>query len=275
MKKIGIVGGSRTEIKDFVKKAKEKYKNKVEFHVFDTDPDIGTEDLWSYYHYDSPEEMALAVIKKAYKKELDIIVKGIVSTHVLLKAVLNKEYSLKEQDVLSHVAVVKLPQMEKKILLTDAAMNIEPTSEQLIKITDNVMKVALNMGEENPKIALLSSAENYNPKMPSSVLAKEVTEHFAENDQAIVNGPLSLDLALSKQAVESKRFNGPIAGDADVLVVPTIDVGNTLYKSLVLFGGATVGGMIIGTSIPIVLTSRSDSIQSKLIGLELALNQLN
>ncbi|MEK2536148.1 phosphate acyltransferase [Tetragenococcus halophilus] len=199
MNKIGIVGGSQDEIKEFVKKAQEKYKNKLEFHIFDTAPDIGSKDLWTYYHYESPEEMALAAVKKAHNKEIDIIVKGIVSTHLLLKAVLNKEYSLKEQDVLSHVAVVELPDIERKLLLTDAAMNIEPTTEQLINITNNAMKAAHNMGKNHPKIALLSSAENYNPKMPSSVLAKEVTDHFAENNQAIVNGPLSLDWCAVRQ----------------------------------------------------------------------------
>ena len=274
MIKIGIVGGSQAEIKDFVKQAQKKYSNELEFHVYDTSPDIGTKDLWTYHHFNSPEEMALAAVKQAYDKKIDIIIKGIFSTHTLLKAVLNKEYSLKEQKVLSHVAVMQLPDLEEKILLTDAAMNIAPTTEQLVEITKNVMKVAINIGKKQPKIALLSSAENYNPKMPSSVLAKEVTEHFSEDKQATVYGPLSLDLALSKHAVKSKRFNGPIAGDADVLVVPNIDVGNVLYKALVLFGQATIGGMIVGTSVPIVLTSRSDSTDSKLIGLGLALDQV-
>lgn len=274
MVKIGIVGGSQPEIKDFVKQAKKKYSNKLEFHVYDTSPDIGTKDLWNYHHYKSSEEMALAAVKQAHDKKIDIIVKGIVSTHTLLKAVLNKEYSLKQQKVLSHVAVMQLPNVKERILLTDAAMNIAPTTEELVEITKNVMEVAINVGKSHPKIALLSSAESYNPKMPSSVLAQEVTEHFTENESATIYGPLSLDLALSKHAVKSKRFTGPIAGDADVLVVPNIDVGNVLYKALVLFGQATIGGMIVGTSVPIVLTSRSDSTDSKLIGLGLALDQV-
>lgn len=274
MIKIAVIGGSQPEIKKFVIQAKEKYDNKLEFHVFDTSPDIGMDGLWVYHKCDTEEDMALEAVKLAYNSEIDIIVKGIVSTHTLLKAVLNKEYSLKKQSVLSHVSIIELPNIERKILLTDAAMNIAPNTEQLVEITKNVIDVANNIGIENPKVALLSSAENYNPKMPSSVLSKEVTEHFEDNVSSTVYGPLSLDLALSEESVKSKRFKAAVAGDADVLVVPNIDVGNVLYKSLVLFGQAIVGGMIVGTTVPIVLTSRSDSTKSKLIGLKLALDQI-
>lgn len=274
MIKVGIIGGSQPEIKEFVIKAKEKYGQDLEFHVFDTSPDIGSEKLWVYHKCATEEEMALEAVKLAHDYKIDILIKGIVSTHTLLKAVLNKEYSLKKQEVLSHVSIIKLPNIERKILLTDAAMNINPNFEQLVDITKNVIAVANNIGKENPKVALISSAENYNPKMPSSVISKEVTEYFQDSENATVYGPLSLDLALSEKAVASKRFKGAVAGNADVLVVPNIDVGNVLYKSLVLFGQAIVGGMIVGTTIPIVLTSRSDSIKSKLIGLELALDQI-
>lgn len=274
MKKIAIVGGSQPALKEFVKKAKEKYKNKVEFHVFDTEPNIGSEDLWTYHQSDTEEQMALDAVKMAYKNEIDVIVKGIVSTHNLLKAVLNKKHSLKKQDLLSHVSVIDLPKEGKKILLTDAAMNITPNEEQLIGITDNVIEVANKFGYENPKVALISSAETYNEKMPSSVLATNVTKYFENDDRANVYGPLSLDLALSKEAVLSKGFQADVAGDAEVIVVPNIDVGNVLYKSLVLFGEATAGGILVGTTVPIVLTSRSDSTDCKLIGLDLALNQI-
>lgn len=274
MIKIAIIGGSRPEIRAFVEKAKEKYKKKIEFHVFDYEENIGEEDLWVYYKCESAEEMAIEAVKLARLGVIDILVKGIVPTHVLLKAVLNKEYSLKNQDVLSHVSVISLPQLDRKILLTDAAMNIAPDTEQLINIVENVIEVANKVNKEKPKVALLSSAENYNPKMPSSVIAKEVTEHFEKMENAIVYGPLSFDLAMSEDAVKSKGFSGEVAGNADVLVVPNIDVGNVLYKSLVLFGGAVIGGIIVGTTVPVVLTSRSDSIESKLIGLELAIQQV-
>lgn len=274
MYKIGIIGGSQPEMKQFVKEATLKYKDCLEFHIFDTDENIADNNFWSYYPFETPERMALEAVKKAHTGEIDILVKGIVSTYTFLKAILNKEYSLKEESILSHVAIIDLPKLERKLLLTDSAMNIQPSREELIVITKQAIGVAQNIGIEQPKVALLSAAENFNPKMPSSILSKEVTEYFKESDDAIVHGPLSLDLALSKTAVENKRFSGPVAGDADILVVPTIDVGNVLYKSLVIFGDAVMGGTIIGTKVPVVLTSRSDSIKSKLVALDLAVNQI-
>ena len=122
-------------------------------------------------------------------------------------------------------------------------------------------------------MALISSAENVNPKMPSSLTADRLTKRFKNHEEATVYGPLSLDLSLSEAAVASKRFTGPIAGDADIIVVPNIDVGNVLYKTFLLFGDATIGGTIVGTYVPIVLTSRSDKVRSKLYALRFALMQ--
>src|SRR5690606_6840661 len=118
---------------------------------------------------------------------------------------------------------------------------------QLEQIIKNVIGVGHSIGLSHPRVALLSSAENFNPKMPSSVLAKTLTERFQDSHEATVYGPLSLDLSLSESAVVHKGFKGPIQGDADILVVPNIDVGNVLYKSFLLFGDATMGGTIVGT----------------------------
>lgn len=169
--------------------------------------------------------------------------------------------------------MVELP-AGKTFLLTDCAMNIAPTQATLIEIVENAKEVAQKLGLHHPKIALLSAAENFNPKMPSSVLAKEVTAHFNGQQEATVFGPLSLDLATSEEAVAHKRYSGPIMGDADILVVPTIDVGNCLYKSLTLFGHAKLGGTIVGTKVPVVLTSRSDSTESKFHSLRFAMRQV-
>lgn len=275
MKRIAVVGGSRPEIKLFIEMAHTTYNKQLEFHVFDTEVNIDDDSLWHYHPCQTEDDMALSAVKFVYEGHADILVKGIVSTRTLLKAILNPEYSLKTQSLLSHVAVVQLPGLDRQLLLTDAAMNITPDATQLVEITKNVLEVANKMGITHPKVALLSSAETYNPKMPSSVNARQVTEQFSNLKDAVVYGPLSFDLALSKEAVEHKRFEGPIMGDADVLVVPNIDVGNVLYKSLVLFGQATMGGTIVGTKVPIVLTSRSDSLDSKMIALELALSQVS
>lgn len=275
MKKIAVIGGSRPEIKFFIKTAMNKYNDQLEFHVFDTESNIDVDSLWHYHPCQTEEEMALMAVKFVHEGKADILVKGIVPTRTILKAVLTPEYSLKTQSLLSHVAVVQLPSLDRQLLLTDAAMNIAPDTTQLIEVTKNVLKVARKMDVFHPKIALLSSAETYNPKMPSSVNAQQVTEYFSNLKDAIVYGPLSFDLALSKEAVQHKGFEGPIMGDADVLVVPNIDVGNVLYKSLVLFGQAKMGGTIVGTKVPIVLTSRADSLDSKMIALQLAMSQVS
>ena len=146
----------------------------------------------------------------------------------------------------------------------------------MIKIINNSIFTANSLGNPKPKVALLSAAENYNPKMESSKLATELTKYFSNSVQktkAIIYGPLSLDLAISLDSVRKKRFSGPIQGDADILIAPQIDAGNILYKSLALFGNATMGGIVVGANIPLVVTSRNDSVESKLLSLKLALKQ--
>lgn len=178
MKKIAVIGGSRIEIKSFIETAMNEYKNQLEFHVFDTEENIDNGTLWHYHPCETEEGMALSAVKFIYEGNADVLVKGIVPTRTVLKAILTPEYSLKSQSLLSHVSVVQLPGLDRQLLLTDAAMNIAPDSQQLIEITNNVLEVAKKIGIKQPKVALLSSAETFNPKMPSSVNAKEVTEHF-------------------------------------------------------------------------------------------------
>lgn len=271
---IAVANGSRSEMLEFVTRAHEKYSNEIKFIVFDTKQNIDSNNLWTYIQCETEKEMIHEAVKSVASNQAQILVKGIVSTHVLLKEVLRKEHDLKKQGVLSHAALINLPQLNRPLLLADAGMNIEPSKEVLTGIIDNTVEVAFKIGLEKPKVALLSAAENYNPKMPSSVMAKEVTDYYSNNKTAIIHGPISFDLALSKEAVAHKGFSGPIEGDADVIIVPNIDVGNALYKALVLFGGAITGGTIVGTKVPIVLTSRSDAIESKLYSLEFAIKQI-
>lgn len=274
MQTVAVAGGSRSEIMELAHLSHKEFDKEVAFIVFDTEENIDTENIWEYRQFDTEAEMIEATVKSVASNEADILLKGGIKTHTLLKEVLKKDHNLKAQDLLSHVALVNSPALDRQLLLTDAGMNISPSEDQLESIIKNVIEVGHSIGLNKPKIALLSSAENYNPKMPSSVIAKNLTERFSDSSDAVVYGPLSLDLALSKDAVAHKRFEGPIAGDAEILVVPNIDVGNVLYKSILLFGEATIGGTIVGTKIPIVLTSRSDKVRSKLYALKFALMQL-
>lgn len=205
----------------------------------------------------------------------NIIFKGLIQTHTLLKEVLKKEHDLINKKLLSHVAIIELPSLSRPLLLTDAAMNIDPDLDNERLIIDNAIEVAHSIGIAFPKVSLVSSAENFNSKMPSSVKAKDLTDYYETKQvDAIVYGPLSLDISLSKEIAEEKKFTGPIQGDADILVVPNIDVGNVLYKSLTMFADAKVGGMIVGTKVPIVLTSRGDSLENKILSLKFALKTI-
>ena len=273
MHTVAVAGGSRSEIKELVQLSLEDWGDQVKFIVFDTEDNIDSDDLWEYRGYSSEEEMVREAVRSVASGESGILLKGGIKTHTLLKEVLKKEYELKQQKLLSHVALVNLPALDRHILLTDAGMNITPDDDQLEQIINNAIQVGQSIGLKKPKVALISSAENVNPKMPSSLTADRLTKRFKDHEEATVYGPLSLDLSLSEAAVASKRFTGPIAGDADILVVPNIDVGNVLYKTFLLFGDATIGGTIVGTKVPIVLTSRSDKVRSKLYALRFALMQ--
>lgn len=261
---VAVAGGSRDEIVALVKEANKNYPNLFSFIVFDYVDDINSDDLWTYVSCMDEQDVAKQAIKSVANGEAEILLKGIIQTHTLLKELLKKEYNLKTQEVLSHIARFTFPDKERSFLLTDSAMAISPDKVAMEGIVNNALFVARKIGISHPKVALLSSAENYNPKMPSSVLAKEITEKFENQDDCTVFGPLSFDLAVSKEAVAHKRYTGPIMGDADILAVPNIDTGNSLYKALTLFAGATVGGALVGTKVPVVLTSRSDSTKSKL-----------
>lgn len=274
MIKVVIPGGSRPEILEVITKAKQLYKDVVSFFVFDTEENIDSNDVWIYEQCETKEDSVKSAVEMAATGDAQILMKGMVQTRTVLKEVLQKEHDLRNQSVLSHVALVDLPGNNRQLLLTDAAMNITPTTEQLKQIADNAIEVAHRIGISQPKVAMISSAETFNPKMPSSVLASEVVSLLKSSENALVAGPISFDLATSKEAAEHKGYDGVIQGDADILVVPTIDVGNVLYKAFSVIGNAVIGGTIVGAKVPIVLTSRSDSPESKLYALDFAVRQV-
>lgn len=270
-----IAGGSHPAIVEFVCLAKNFYGEQLQFVVFDKADNIDPNHFWAYYHCDNDQEVTQQAVNYVATGSRQVLMKGLIQSHILLKALVQDKFDLKKQTLLSHIALIKLPQAaNRSFLLTDGAMNIVPTTT-MIEIVDNVLVVAYKLGIVKPKITLISSSENFNPKMPSSVLAKEVAKHFQDQKTSLVFGPLSLDLAFSPQAMQRKHYHGPIMGDADVIVVPNIDAGNVLYKAFALFAGAQVGGMITGAKVPVILTSRSDTAQSKFYSLQLALRQMD
>lgn len=222
------------------------------------------------------ESNPAASCKKAVKLvkdgEAQVIMKGLVSTADFLRAVLNKEEGLRKGDLLSHVGFFDPTAYHKVVALTDAAQNVAPLLQEKITIINNAVDVFEHLGFPNPKIALLAAVEVVNPKMESTLDSAAIVQMNRRNQikGCIIDGPLAFDNAINKEAAEHKGIVSEVAGDADMLFVPNIEVGNVLYKSFTYFGGANVAAMIMGATVPIVLTSRADSNRSKLLSIALA-----
>jgi phosphate butyryltransferase len=224
-------------------------------------------------HADSMQQAAKLAVEAVRLENASIVMKGNLSTSILLKEVLNKEYGLRDKGVLSHVAMFEVPGREKAVIVTDAAMNIAPTLEQKAKIIENSVNIARKVGIKTPKVAVLAAVEVVNPAMQATIDAASLTVMNARGQikNCVVDGPLALDNAISIEAAEHKGLKGEVAGQADILLVPTIETGNILYKSLVFMANAEVAALIAGAKAPIVLTSRSDSAKTKLYSLALAI----
>lgn len=192
--------------------------------------------------------------------------KGFVDTSVVLKALLNKEIGLRTGNLISHVGVMKVEGFDRLFLLSDSAMTIAPTLENKADIIKNAVKVAHALDIDDPKVAVLCAVEKENPAMPATVEAAALTKmnESGEISGCIVNGPLSLDNAVSEHAAAHKGVSNPVAGKADVLIVPNIEAGNILIKSMEYFARAEKGGVIMGAKKPLILTSRASSDTSKM-----------
>jgi phosphate butyryltransferase len=205
-------------------------------------------------------------VKEVSQGEADLLMKGLVSTSVILRAVLNKEYGLRTGKLLSHVAVLEAKEYNKLILMTDGGMVINPDIYQKVQLIENATKVAKNLLQiELPKVAPLCAVEKVNPEMQATVDAAILTamNRRGQIKDCIIDGPLNLNGAVSKEAAKHIGLDSPVAGDADIYLVPYIEVGNVMYKSMVYFAKARCAGIVVGAKVPIVLTSRADSHDAK------------
>lgn len=204
--------------------------------------------------------------------EADIVMKGLVDTSIILKAVLDKEIGLRTGNILSHVAVFETEYYHKILYITDAAMNIAPNADEKRQILENALELAHSLGQKNPKVAVICAKEKVNPKMQATVDAAELVELNKQGriTDCIVEGPYGLDNAINKEAAQLKGMQGKVAGDADILLMPNIESGNVLYKSLTYFCNSDNAGIIMGAKAPIVLTSRADSERAKLNSIALS-----
>ncbi|MBS4215740.1 MULTISPECIES: phosphate butyryltransferase [Neobacillus] len=235
--------------------------------------DANSENRLTIIHTASLAEAADFAVKAVSSKEAHVLMKGNLPTNIILKSVLNKEFGLRTGNVLSHTAVFEVPGFERFIIVTDAAMNIAPDLQQKVQITNNAVSLAKAIGIETPKIAPIAAVEEVNPAMQATLDAAALTmmNRRGQIKGCLIDGPLALDNAISALAAEHKGIQSEVAGEADILLVPAIEVGNALYKSLIYFANAKVGAVISGAKAPIVLTSRADSAESKLYSLALAL----
>lgn len=201
-----------------------------------------------------------------------ILMKGLVDTSIIMKAVLDHEIGLRTDSIISHIAVFEVPTYHKIFMVTDAAMIIAPTLEQKKQIAENAIALAHSLGIDTPKVAVIAAKEKVSGKMEATVHAKELHDMNTRGEikGAIVDGPFALDNAISKESAKIKGIESVVAGDADILLMPDIEAGNVLYKALSFLANAKSAGLIVGTKNPIVLTSRADSSEAKLNSIALA-----
>lgn len=224
------------------------------------------------YEENNPAVSSIKAVALIKEGKADILMKGLVSTAPLLKAVLDKEKGLTKGSTLSHFALVESPYYHKLIGITDAAMNIAPEFGEKINIINNSVEVFHRLGIKNPKVAIVGPLEVVNPKIESTTHAAmlNVMNRRGQIQGCIVDGPFAIDNAVSKEAAEHKGIVSDVAGDADILVAPDLNSGNILYKTLMFMGGSTSAAVIMGAKVPIVLTSRADTEKSKMMSIALA-----
>ena len=220
------------------------------------------------------QEAATCAVKLVHDGKADIYMKGSLDSKTFLKSVLNKEVGLRTGQTLSHVCVFEIPGIDRLLFLTDVAFLPYPTLEDKKQIIEYTVNVARACGVEMPKVAPLAAVEVVNPKMPVTVEADELTRlnEAGEIKNCIVDGPLSMDLAIDPEAAQHKAgaLDRKIVGDADILLFPDIHAGNLTYKTIVRLATVKNGNILLGTKAPVILTSRSDSVEVKVNSIALA-----
>lgn len=216
---------------------------------------------------------AARAVEMVRNKEVDFIMKGLVSTDKYMRAILNKERGLlPPKGTLSHVVVMECPNYHKLLIASDAAIIPAPDMDQKLAIVRFVTQTANALGIKRPKVAMISATEQVLPKVPSTTEAAIIAK-MGERGQLgniDIDGPLALDVAIDKEAAEIKKINSPVAGDADCLVFPNIEAGNVFYKTNTKLANARQGAILVGATAPSVLSSRGDSVDAKLNSIALA-----
>ena len=225
-------------------------------------------DVSRYELVDAPHSHAAAdlAVQLAREGKAEMLMKGSLHTDELMGAVVRSGTGLRTERRISHAFIMDVPSLDRAIIVTDAAINIFPTLEDKVHIVQNAIDLARALGFEQPKVAILSAMETVNPKVQSTVEAAALCK-MADRKQitgGILDGPLALDNAIDLAAARTKQIDSPVAGLADILVVPDLEAGNMLAKSLSFMADADAAGIVLGARVPIILTSRADSVMTRL-----------
>lgn len=212
-------------------------------------------------------QKAVSACREGVAKSL---MKGKVHTDDLMRAVVNRETGLRTDSQISSVFAMQVPEYHKILFITDPAINITPSLEQKEKIILNAIGLIKNIGIEKPKVGGLSAVEFVNPKILGSIEANELANNPNLKDKCIIEGPFGFDNIISKKAAEIKGIKSEVAGDVDLILVPNLEVGNVLFKSLVYLAKSEVAGIVLGAKVPIILTSRADDAKARLMSAALA-----
>lgn len=278
MKKVAVAVAQDSAVLEAVKVAKERGiadailvgdENKINEIAASLHIDL---DGFEIIHVEDTTEAARTAVKLVHDGVADMYMKGLIDTKGFLKSVLDKEVGLRTGNPLSHVCVFDVEGIDHLLFLTDVAFMPYPTLEDKVNIIQNTLEITKACGIENPKIAPLAAVEVVNPKMPVTVEAAELTQMNKDGKitGCIVDGPLSLDLAIDPEAAKHKgATDRAIQGDADILLFPDIHAGNLVYKAMVHTANVVNGNILTGTKAPVILTSRSDSVEVKVNSLAL------
>jgi phosphotransacetylase len=224
---------------------------------------------------DAPHSHAAAAkaVELVRQGEAELLMKGSLHTDELLGAVVARETGLRTGRRISHVFIMDVPTYHKVLIVTDAAINIAPTLEDKVDICQNAIDLAVSLGLERPKIAILAAVETVNSKMQATIDAAALCK-MSERGQitgGMLDGPLAFDNAISKEAAKMKGIVSEVAGDPDILLVPDLEAGNMLAKQLTFLANADSAGLVLGARVPIILTSRADSVRSRIASCAVAM----
>lgn len=234
--------------------------------------EVGLSDTISVIHEPDLDKAALKAVSLVRQGEAHILMKGLINSSNFLRAAVDPDYGLRAGNILCHFAVFEIPGEKKLAYHVDGGMNIAPSLDEKRQILISAIKTLNIMGIEKPNVAVLTANEQVNPKMPATLDAKALVE-LGENGElppCVIEGPISMDVAASAEAAKHKGITSKIAGNVDLFLVPNIEAGNMVGKTLVYYAKAKVAGIIIGATHPIVMVSRADNAEAKLNSLALA-----